>query len=108
MQDGCRRRRQRAIDMDAASTLRRFIYGSRMMQLLAVLAYGALLHSVRTSGAAFEHAHGEAFYAYLERHPRRGRGVSTRGERLHGARGGCDRGRTVVDVGGGHCALHAP
>jgi hypothetical protein len=81
-------------------------------------AYGALLHSVRTGGAAFEHAHGEAFYAYLERHADAAAAFqrTMSGFTAHETdaivaaceQAGVLRGSiTVVDIGGGHGALLA-
>jgi hypothetical protein len=81
-------------------------------------AYGALLHSVRTGSTAFEHAHGEAFYDYLERHTdattafqRTMSGFTAR--ETDAIVAACEQASlwrgpiTVVDIGGGHGALLA-
>jgi hypothetical protein len=81
-------------------------------------AYGQLQHSVRTGAAAFERAHGESFYEYLQHHAgaaaafQRAMSAFTAHE-VQAIAVACERGdvwagaRTVVDVGGGQGALLA-
>src|SRR6185503_2003106 len=81
-------------------------------------AYGQLQHSVRTGATAFEHAHGETFYAYLQRHAgaagafqRAMSGFTAR--EIDAVAAACEHAgvlanaRAMVDVGGGHGALLA-
>jgi ubiquinone/menaquinone biosynthesis C-methylase UbiE len=75
-------------------------------------AYGDLLHSVRTGRPAFEHVHGQAFYAFLQQHPapaeRFQRAMSGfTAQEVTAISAACDlsSARSVVDVGGGHGAL---
>lgn len=81
-------------------------------------AYGQLQHSVRTGAAAFEQAHGETFYSYLQHHAdaaaafQRAMSGFTACE-VQAIAAACERcgaladTRSVVDVGGGHGALLA-
>ena len=81
-------------------------------------AYGALAHSVRDGGTAFEHAHGESFYARLARDAAAAQAfqcamsafTAHEIDAIVGAveqAGLLSSALTVVDVGGGHGALLA-
>lgn len=95
---------------DSPSSLRdvAMLYGEPWMWQ----AYGDLGHSVATGRPAFEHVHGQGFYAFLQGHPAQS-GMFQRamsGFTAHEVAAiteACDlsAARTVVDVGGGHGAL---
>ena len=77
-------------------------------------AYGELLHSVRSGRPAFERAHGQPFYDYLDAHPTAAeqfnRAMSSfTAHEVAALAAACDvaDAGTVVDVGGGHGALMA-
>jgi hypothetical protein len=77
-------------------------------------AWGALLHTIRTGEAAFDHVHGTDFWSYLAGHPAKSQtfnsvmadSSSTWGDLVasHCDLTGCD---TLVDVGGGTGAVLA-
>lgn len=95
---------------DAPSSLRdvAVLYGEPWLWQ----AYGALSHSVRTGGPAFEHAHGQTFYDFLHHNPaqaqvfQRAMNGFTRHE-VAAIASACNlsAAHTVVDIGGGQGAL---
>jgi len=77
-------------------------------------AWGDLLHSIRTGGAAFAHALGENAWVYRETHPEAGRlfadmasAASRQSAEDIVSRLDLSRAREVVDLGGGNGALLA-
>jgi hypothetical protein len=76
--------------------------------------WGHLMHSVKTGGSAFEHAHKEVFFEFLSKHPEVSAPYNrymtkTSGQHIEALLKAYDfsQFRSLVDVGGGHGATLA-